>query len=151
MTRPRGRPPTPSAMSSAMDPVGMTAIWTTGRSPRRITEPLPNCLSICARARSSALSRSGPATMSATPVFDFPGVFAEELLFNTRVTLDLGSDKNDGRSRPVDDYAAEDNSRTCVRRSSDTPAQAYENTGQCRRAGTRSGYAETTARQIVTV
>jgi len=31
--------------------------------------------------------------MSATPVFDFPGVFAAELLF-TRVTLDGGSDKN---------------------------------------------------------
>jgi hypothetical protein len=41
------------------------------------------------------LSRSGPAAMSATPVFDFPGIFAEELLlFTTRVTLDLGSDKN---------------------------------------------------------
>jgi hypothetical protein len=32
--------------------------------------------------------------MSATPVFDFPGVFADELLFTTRVTLDGGSDKN---------------------------------------------------------
>src|SRR6185295_15530446 len=65
----------------------------TGRSPSRITEPLPNCLSICANARSRALSRSGPATMSATPVFDFAGVFADELLFTTRVTLDGGSDR----------------------------------------------------------
>jgi hypothetical protein len=33
--------------------------------------------------------------MSATPVFDFPGVFAAELLlFTTRVTLDVGSDRN---------------------------------------------------------
>src|SRR5688500_7501391 len=94
MTRPRGRPPTPSATSSAMEPVGMTAVCTTGRSPRRITEPLPNCLSICANARSRALSRSGPATMSATPVFDFAGVFAEELLFTTPDTLGGGYDKN---------------------------------------------------------
>src|SRR5688500_4535860 len=125
MTRPRGRPPTPSAMSSAMEPVGMTAIWTTGRSPRRITEPLPNCLSICARARSSALSRSGPATMSATPVVDFPGVFAAELLF-TRDTLGPGYDiKQPGPSRAVDDHAAVDNSRTPVRPRHDTPEQAY--------------------------
>jgi hypothetical protein len=32
--------------------------------------------------------------MSATPVFDFAGVFADELLFTTRVTLDVGSDRN---------------------------------------------------------
>src|SRR3954468_8721469 len=58
----------PSAMSSAIEPVGITAIGTLGRSPRRITEPLPNCLSICARATPSAFSRSGPVpAMSATP------------------------------------------------------------------------------------
>ena len=51
----------PSATSSAMEPVGMTSIGVAARSPRRITEPLPNCLSICARATSSALSRSKPA------------------------------------------------------------------------------------------
>ena len=61
-------------------PVGMTAIGTAGRSPRRMTEPLPNCLSICARARSSAFSRSGPAGI-ATPTFAvLAAVFAEELL-----------------------------------------------------------------------
>src|SRR4051795_4127474 len=94
MTRPRGRPPTPSATSRAMEPVGMIAVCTTGRSPSRITEPLPNCLSICANARSSALSRSGPATMSATPVLDFAGVFADELLFITRTKVGGGYDKN---------------------------------------------------------
>jgi hypothetical protein len=31
--------------------------------------------------------------MSATPVIDFPGVFAEAFLFTTRVTLDVGSDR----------------------------------------------------------
>src|SRR5690242_14572902 len=94
MTRPRGRPPTPSATSRAMEPVGMMAVWMTGRSPSRMTEPLPNCLSICASARSSALSRSGPATMSATPVFDFAGVFADEPLFTTGYKVGGGYDKN---------------------------------------------------------
>ena len=45
--RPRGTPPTPSARSTPIDPVGITA---TGcaccSSPIRITEPLPNCFSI---------------------------------------------------------------------------------------------------------
>src|SRR3954447_20574279 len=95
MTRPRGRPPTPSATSRAIEPVGMTAICMTGRSPRRITEPLPNCLSICANARSSALSRSGPATMFATPVLDFVGVFADAFLFITGLKVGGGYDKNE--------------------------------------------------------
>src|SRR3954464_10940863 len=78
-----------------MEPVGMTAISMAGRSPSLITEPLPNCLSICANARSSALSRSGPATMSATPVLDFAGVFAVELLLITTSTkVGGGYDKN---------------------------------------------------------
>src|SRR3954465_2303755 len=104
MTRPRGRPPTPRATSSAMEPVGMTAVCTTGRSPRRITEPLPNCLSICANARSSALSRSGPATMSATPVLDFAGVFPGELLIPAGLKVGGGYDKISPPCRPpVDD------------------------------------------------
>src|SRR5215475_5586197 len=100
MIRPRGRPPTPSATSKAIEPVGITAIGTTGRSPRRITEPLPNCLSICARARSSAFSRSGTAdAMAATPV-DLPD-FAVE--FFTDHTLGGGSDRAHLRhARPVD-------------------------------------------------
>src|SRR5690349_10405109 len=93
MTRPRGRPPTPSATSRAMELVGMTAICMTGRSPSRITEPLPNCLSICASASSSAFSRSGPAAIPATPVFDFV-LFVDELLFTTVDTLGEGYDKN---------------------------------------------------------
>src|SRR5574340_299338 len=56
--RPLGRPPTPSATSSAIDPVGITEIGCRASSPRRITEPLPKVLSICANASSSALSRS---------------------------------------------------------------------------------------------
>ena len=56
MTRPRGRPPTPSAMSRPSEPVEMvsisTAFWFL---PSRMIEPLPKARSICARAASSAL------------------------------------------------------------------------------------------------
>src|SRR5215470_1994214 len=58
MTRPRGRPPQPRAMSSAKEPVGMT--FTSGAgwsSPRRMIEPLPNCFSIVLTASSIAFSR----------------------------------------------------------------------------------------------
>ena len=51
----------PSATSRAMDPVGMTSIGARTSSPRRITEPLPYCLSIWASAASSAFSRSAVA------------------------------------------------------------------------------------------
>src|SRR5262249_58588810 len=49
--------------ASASDPVGITSIGAAARSPRRMTDPLPNCLSICVRATSSALSRSNPAAI----------------------------------------------------------------------------------------
>ena len=65
--------------------------------------------------------------MSATPVvalvpaLDLAGVF-DELLFTTRHTLGGGYDKNCAAlPKPVDDHAAVDDSRTSVRRSSDTP------------------------------
>src|SRR5690349_20811152 len=51
-------------MSRAIEPVGMTFMATSGLSPRRMTEPLPNCLSIWARAMSRALSRSSVAMMA---------------------------------------------------------------------------------------
>ncbi len=58
-TRPRGMPPTPSAMSSASDPVGITERPAfIGCSPSFITAPLPNCFSICESVTSSILSRS---------------------------------------------------------------------------------------------
>ena len=56
--RPRGRPPTPSAMSRPSEPVGMTC--TSGGavpSPSRMMPPLPNCFSMAETARSMALSR----------------------------------------------------------------------------------------------
>src|SRR4051812_23069098 len=61
MTRPRGRPPMPSATSRAIDPVGITSIGARVSSPSRMTAPLPCCRSICASAVVSALSRSKPA------------------------------------------------------------------------------------------
>ena len=45
-TRPRGMPPTPSAASTASEPVGITCITVSGWSPSRMIEPLPNCRSI---------------------------------------------------------------------------------------------------------
>ena len=101
-----------------MEPVGITAVCTTGRSPRRITEPLPNCLSICARARSSALSRSGPAAIVCHPCL-------------RRHLRSVSSSRGHARRwvrqktadgpRPVDKHRAVDNSRTRVRDQPDTP------------------------------
>src|SRR5216683_6339121 len=62
VTRPRGMPPTPRAISNAMEPVGMisTAMrcWA---SPNFMIEPLPNCFSICEMAFSIALDLSASA------------------------------------------------------------------------------------------
>src|SRR5262245_20318157 len=49
----------PSAWSSESAPVGMTEISSSGPpAPSRMTEPLPNCRSICEMASSSACRRS---------------------------------------------------------------------------------------------
>ena len=48
----------PSATSRAIDPVGITSTGARSSEPSLMIEPLPNCLSICASAVSSALSRS---------------------------------------------------------------------------------------------
>src|SRR5947208_3241014 len=56
-TRPRGKPPTPSAASNEIAPVGITEIGTMASfDPSRMMEPLPNCFSICANARSILLA-----------------------------------------------------------------------------------------------
>src|SRR5258708_19690442 len=55
-TRPRGKPPTPRARSKEMEPVDITAMGTMASLfPSRMMEPLPNCFSIFASARSIAL------------------------------------------------------------------------------------------------
>src|SRR5439155_23101480 len=54
--RPRGTPPTPSARSSPIDPVGLTSIPAgVSPSPSFMMAPLPNCFSICCSASSRAL------------------------------------------------------------------------------------------------
>src|SRR3954468_7099727 len=95
-TRPRGRPPTPRAMSRAIEPVGMTFMATSGLSPRRMTEPLPNCLSIWARAMSSALSRSSVAMVH---TFGSRGSGSEP-------TLGRGTDSFGAGGRPVESRPA---------------------------------------------
>jgi hypothetical protein len=89
--------------------------------------------------------------MSATPVFDFAGVFADELLFTTGIKVGGGYDKNPPPGRELwttkplwtiaehlyDDRVTRQNRCTKER--------------QRRPAGTRSGYAATTARQMVAV
>ena len=57
--RPRGKPPTPSAASSEMEPLEMTATRTTASlEPSRRMEPLPNCFSIWLRVSPSMRVRS---------------------------------------------------------------------------------------------
>src|SRR5712692_10386214 len=55
-TRPRGKPPTPSAASIESAPVEITLTGTiTSLLPSRMIEPLPYCFSICVMADSSIL------------------------------------------------------------------------------------------------
>ena len=56
--RPRGMPPTPSARSSAIEPVGIVSRTSFSRDPSFMIAPRPNCFSIVARAASTALPRS---------------------------------------------------------------------------------------------
>ena len=56
--RPRGMPPTPSARSSAIDPVGMKSTCWRETAPSFMIEPVPNCFSIERIAASTALPRS---------------------------------------------------------------------------------------------
>src|SRR5271169_2755135 len=59
MTRPRGSPPMPSAMSSPSDPVDTVSVSSPrSRLPSFITEPLPKARSIWLSAASSARLRS---------------------------------------------------------------------------------------------
>src|SRR3954468_20630606 len=56
--RPRGIPPTPSARSSAIDPVGIASTCCFSEVPSFMIEPRPNCFSIERMAASTALVRS---------------------------------------------------------------------------------------------
>src|SRR5438477_5353526 len=101
---PRGMPPTPSAMSRASEPVGVTVMpCPAGCSPSFMTAPLPNCFSICERVTSSILSRSilkPPCALLRAPPSPFdepPDELLDELPFRPscpsgRRTLTAGYD-----------------------------------------------------------
>src|SRR5688572_2612538 len=59
--RPRGMPPTPSARSSAIDPVGIESTACRSAEPSFMIAPRPNCFSIADNAASTALPRSASA------------------------------------------------------------------------------------------
>jgi hypothetical protein len=58
ITRPRGKPPTPSARSSESDPVGITSTSCVLVPSSGMIAPLPNCFSMAAMAACTALKRS---------------------------------------------------------------------------------------------
>jgi len=58
---PRGMPPTPSARSSAIEPVGIESTCCRSAEPSFMIAPRPNCFSIADRAASTALPRSASA------------------------------------------------------------------------------------------
>ena len=74
-TRPRGKPPTPSAASNEIAPVEITEIGTIAPLlPSFMMEPLPNCFSIWAIVRSMARPFSAfSSAMSAAPWLFSPG------------------------------------------------------------------------------
>src|SRR5712692_11956654 len=57
-TRPRGKPPTPKALSREIEPLEMIDTGTTAFDPSRRMVPLPNCFSIWTSARSIVRRRS---------------------------------------------------------------------------------------------
>src|SRR5271157_1762800 len=68
LTRPRGKPPTPKAASTEMEPVEITETGTMASfDPSRRIEPLPNCFSIWLRAVSNARARSFSSMSGKTP------------------------------------------------------------------------------------
>src|ERR1700730_17148558 len=73
MTRPRGMPPTPSAMSRPNEPVGIESTsYVAPASPKRMTEPFPNCFSIWLSAAARAFLRfssMGSPQQSVAPLF----------------------------------------------------------------------------------
>src|SRR5262249_35963220 len=103
-TRPRGKPPMPSAMSSEIAPVGITSIGARTSSPSRITEPLPNWRSIWARAVSRALSLSPPLLPGLSmPAMDTPAGIRG---FLSALTLRAATDKTPHAGQHHRDRAA---------------------------------------------
>src|SRR6186997_2800670 len=72
--RPRGTPPTPTARSSAIDPVGIESTACRSAVPSFMMEPRPNCFSIDRMAASTARERSVTALSCFSTPFPFPFV-----------------------------------------------------------------------------
>src|SRR6516165_5991124 len=91
-------------MSSEIAPVGITSIGARASSPSRITEPLPNCRSIWARAVSRALSLSPtfPPGLS-MPAMDTPAGIRG---FLSALTLRAATDKTPHADQHHPDRAA---------------------------------------------
>src|SRR5436190_4461147 len=75
--RPRGMPPTPSARSSAIEPVGIESTACRSAEPSFMIDPRPNCFSIARIAASTARPRSATA-LSPLP-FAMPAVRSRSL------------------------------------------------------------------------
>src|SRR5215470_6415908 len=91
-------------MSSEIAPVGITSIGARTSSPSRITEPLPNCRSIWARAVSRALSLSQPLLPGLSmPAMDTPAGIRG---FLSALTLRAATDKTPHADQHHRDRAA---------------------------------------------
>src|SRR3954452_533068 len=75
--RPRGMPPTPSARSRAIEPVGIESTACRSADPSFMIDPRPNCFSIARIAASTARPRSASA-LSPLP-FAMPAVRSRSL------------------------------------------------------------------------
>src|ERR1700689_5442791 len=90
MIRPRGSPPIPSDSFKAIEPVGITSVATTSRSPSRMAAPAPNSLLIFA-----SVSASEPGLVSAS-VPGLAGVLAELLAIALPLRNLLNADESPG-------------------------------------------------------
>ena len=93
MTRPRGRPPTPSAQSRLIDPVEIAGIGAMASlPPSRMIEPLPNCFSICPTASSTAFARSlsTRSSRSDSSIFSILSIFSNFSIFSVRSGAAMG-------------------------------------------------------------
>src|SRR5947209_2002183 len=69
MTRPRGKPPTPRAASTEIEPLEITETGTTVLEPRRRIEPFPNCFSSWHRVWSNARRLSFSSMEGSSPTY----------------------------------------------------------------------------------
>src|SRR3954453_13285556 len=103
--RPRGMPPTPSAMSSESAPVGIASTRTAASSsPIRMIEPLPNWRSICESAPFRAASRALAAFSCSLSAMD---ISAPRSLGIDRLRADADGTRPPGKPLSPDESARE--------------------------------------------